>query len=73
VPFSRVLYIEQDDFREEPPKGYFRLSPGKEVRLRYGYFITANSVVKNDKAKSSRCTAPMIQQRAAAMHPMGGK
>ncbi len=48
VPFSRVLYIEQDDFREEPPKGYFRLSPGREVRLRYGYFITAKSVVKND-------------------------
>jgi glutaminyl-tRNA synthetase len=48
VPFSRVLYIEQDDFREDPPKGYFRLSPGREVRLRYGYFITAKSVVKND-------------------------
>jgi glutaminyl-tRNA synthetase len=47
VPFSRVLYIEQDDFREAPPKGYFRLSPGREVRLRYGYFITAQSVVKN--------------------------
>jgi glutaminyl-tRNA synthetase len=47
VPFSRVLYIEQDDFREVPPKGYFRLSPGKEVRLRYGYFITAQSVVKS--------------------------
>jgi glutaminyl-tRNA synthetase len=47
VPFSRELYIEQDDFREVPPKGYFRLSPGKEVRLRYGYFITAQSIVKN--------------------------
>jgi len=47
VPFSRVLYIEQDDFREDPPKQYFRLSPGKEVRLRYGYFITARSVVKD--------------------------
>ena len=47
VPFSRELYIEQDDFREVPPKGYFRLSPGKEVRLRYGYFVTAQSVVKN--------------------------
>ncbi|MGE5321259.1 MAG: glutamine--tRNA ligase/YqeY domain fusion protein [Actinomycetota bacterium] len=47
VPFSRVLYIEQDDFREVPPKGYFRLSPGKEVRLRYGYFITAQNAVKN--------------------------
>jgi len=49
VPFSRVLYIEQDDFREVPPKGYFRLSPGREVRLRYAYFITCQSVVKNDK------------------------
>jgi glutaminyl-tRNA synthetase len=49
VPFSRVLYVEQDDFREEPPKKYYRLSPGVEVRLRYGYFITAKSVVKNDK------------------------
>jgi glutaminyl-tRNA synthetase len=49
VPFSRVLYIEQDDFREVPPKGYFRLSPGREVRLRYAYFITCKSVVKNDK------------------------
>ncbi len=51
VPFSRVVYIEQDDFREEPPKGYFRLSPGREVRLRYGYFITAKSVVKNDNGE----------------------
>jgi glutaminyl-tRNA synthetase len=51
VPFSRVLYIEQDDFREDPPKGYFRLSPGKEVRLRYAYFITAARVVKNDRGE----------------------
>jgi glutaminyl-tRNA synthetase len=51
VPFSRVLYIEQDDFREDPPKGYFRLSPGKEVRLRYGYFITATNVVKNGQGE----------------------
>jgi glutaminyl-tRNA synthetase len=48
VPFSKVLYIEQDDFREVPPPKYFRLTPGREVRLRYGYFITAKSVVKND-------------------------
>ena len=47
VPFSRELYIEQDDFREVPPPKYFRLSPGREVRLRYGYFITAKSVVKD--------------------------
>jgi glutaminyl-tRNA synthetase len=51
VPFSRVLYIEQEDFREDPPKQYYRLSPGKEVRLRYAYFIKCNSVVKNDKGE----------------------
>jgi glutaminyl-tRNA synthetase len=51
VPFSKVLYIEADDFREDPPKQYFRLSPGREVRLRYGYFITCRSVVKNDKGE----------------------
>jgi len=47
VFFSRVLYIEQDDFREEPPKGYFRLSPGSEVRLRYAYIIKCVGVVKD--------------------------
>jgi glutaminyl-tRNA synthetase len=52
VPFSRELYIEQDDFREVPPKGYFRLSPGREVRLRYGYLVTCTSVVKNDKGEA---------------------
>ena len=51
VPFSRVLYIEQDDFREVPPKQYFRLSPGREVRLRYGYFITCTGVVKDEKGE----------------------
>jgi glutaminyl-tRNA synthetase len=51
VPFSKVLYIEQDDFREVPPPKYFRLSPGKEVRLRYGYFITCRSVVRDDKGE----------------------
>jgi glutaminyl-tRNA synthetase len=49
IPFSRTLYIEQDDFREDPPKQYYRLSPGREVRLRYGYFVTCKSVVKNEK------------------------
>jgi len=47
VPFSKVLYIEQDDFREDPPKDYFRLSPGREVRLRYAYFLKCESLVKN--------------------------
>ena len=51
VPFSRVLYIEQEDFREDPPKQYFRLSPGREVRLRYGYFVTCTGVVKDAKGE----------------------
>ena len=49
VPFSKVVYIEQDDFREQPPKHFYRLSPGREVRLRYGYFITCTSVIKDEK------------------------
>jgi glutaminyl-tRNA synthetase len=51
IPFSRTLYIEQDDFREEPPPKYYRLSPGREVRLRYGYFIKCTSVVKDEQGK----------------------
>jgi glutaminyl-tRNA synthetase len=51
VPFSRVLYIEQEDFREDPPKQYYRLSLGREVRLRYGYFVTCTGVIKNDKGE----------------------
>jgi glutaminyl-tRNA synthetase len=58
VPFSRVLYIEQDDFREDPPKQYFRLAPGREVRLRYGYFVTCRSIVKdaNGQVTQIHCT-----------------
>ncbi len=51
VPFSRVLYIEQDDFREDPPKQYFRLAPGREVRLRYAYFVKCTGVLKNDRGE----------------------
>ena len=51
VPFSRELYIEQDDFREVPPPKYFRLTPGREVRLRYGYFVKCTSIVKDEKGK----------------------
>jgi len=47
VPFSKVLYIEQEDFREDPPKQFYRLAPGREVRLRYGYLITCEKVVKD--------------------------
>jgi glutaminyl-tRNA synthetase len=58
VPFSRVLYIEQDDFREDPPKQYFRLAPGREVRLRYAYFVTCRSMVKdaNGQVTEIHCT-----------------
>jgi glutaminyl-tRNA synthetase len=49
VPFSRTLYIERDDFMDNPPKKFFRLAPGREVRLRYGYFITCQKVVKDPK------------------------
>ncbi len=58
VPFSRVLYIERDDFMEQPPKKFFRLSPGKEVRLRCAYFITCNEVVKDEhgEVQELRCT-----------------
>jgi glutaminyl-tRNA synthetase len=59
VPFTRVLYIEQDDFREDPPKQFYRLAPGREVRLRYAYFIKCTDVVKDDQTgevKELRCT-----------------
>ena len=58
VPFSKTIYIEQDDFRENPTKGYFRLSPGREVRLRYAYLVTCTNVVKNDQGEvvEVRCT-----------------
>lgn len=58
IPFSRELYIEHEDFMEDPPKKFFRMAPGREVRLRYGYFITCRDVVKNDKGEvvELRCT-----------------
>lgn len=59
VPFSRVLYIEQDDFMEDPPKKFYRLGPGREVRLRYAYFITCRAVVKDEQTGEIvelRCT-----------------
>ena len=59
VPFSRVLYIEQDDFREDPPSKFYRLAPGREVRLRWGYYIKCHSVVKDPQTGQIvelRCT-----------------
>ncbi|MBN2559980.1 MAG: glutamine--tRNA ligase/YqeY domain fusion protein [Phycisphaerae bacterium] len=51
VPFSRVLYIEREDFREDPPKKFFRLAPGREVRFRYAYFVTCTDVVKDENGE----------------------
>ncbi|MDD5424883.1 MAG: glutamine--tRNA ligase/YqeY domain fusion protein [candidate division Zixibacteria bacterium] len=51
IPFSREIYIEQEDFRENPPKKYFRLSPGTEVRLKHAYFIKCEKVIKNDRGE----------------------
>jgi glutaminyl-tRNA synthetase len=58
VPFSKVLYIERDDFREDPPKQFFRLAPGREVRLRWAYLITCEKVIKNEAGEvvELRCT-----------------
>ena len=58
VPFSREIYIERDDFMEDPPRRFYRLAPGREVRLRYGYFITCQEVVKDESGEvvELRCT-----------------
>ncbi len=58
LPFSRTLYIDRDDFREDPPEGYIRLAPGREVRLRHGYFITCEEVIENNGGEVTelRCT-----------------
>ena len=58
ITFGRELYVEQEDFMEKPPKKFFRLSPGQEVRLRYAYFITCREVVKNAAGEvvELRCT-----------------
>jgi glutaminyl-tRNA synthetase len=59
IPFSRVIYIERDDFREDPPKQFYRLSPGREVRLRYAYFIRCENVIRDEKTgeiTELRCT-----------------
>jgi glutaminyl-tRNA synthetase len=70
VPFARDLYIEQDDFMEDPPKKFFRLAPGREVRLRSAYFITCTEVVKDDDGRDRRAPLHLRSgRRAAAMRP----
>ena len=68
VPFSRELYIEQDDFREDPPRKFFRLSPGREVRLRYGYLVTCTDVISNDAGEvvEVHCTYDPLSRGGSA-------
>jgi glutaminyl-tRNA synthetase len=84
VPFGRELYIEQDDFREDPPSKFFRLAPGREVRLRYAYFIKCVSVVKDENGEIAElhCTydpatrggdAPDGRKVKATMHWVSAK
>jgi glutaminyl-tRNA synthetase len=65
VPFSKVLYIEQEDFMEDPPKKFYRLAPGREVRLRYAYFITCTDVIEDASGRviELRCTYDRQKRR----------
>ncbi len=73
VPFSRVLYIEQEDFEEDPPPKYFRLTVGREVRLRYGYFITCTGVVKDDNGDIVELRATYDPETGGGSAPDGRK
>ena len=73
VPFSKVLYIEQDDFREEPPKKYYRLFPGNEVRLRYAYFIKCTHIVKDDNGEITEIHATYDPATHGGNSPDGRK
>ena len=74
IPFGRELWIEADDFMEDPPRRFFRLAPGREVRLRYAYFITCDEVVKDAAGEqSSSCAAPTTRPPAAATLPTAAR
>ena len=72
--FARVLYIERDDFREDPPKKWFRLAPGREVRLRYACLVTCDEVVKDERRRGRRAAlhlGPRVARRQRARRPQG--
>lgn len=73
IPFSKTLYIERDDFMEDPPKKFFRLGPGREVRLRYAYFITCNEVIKNDAGDVIELRCSYDPQTRGGQAPDGRK
>jgi glutaminyl-tRNA synthetase len=74
IPFAREIWIDQDDFREDPPKKYFRLSPGVEVRLRYAYLVKCTSVVHNERGEvvEVRCTYDPATRGGNADHKVKG-
>jgi len=73
VPFSREIYIERDDFMEDPPKKFFRLAPGREVRLRYGYYITCTDVVRNGEGEVTELRCTYDPQTRGGTSPDGRK
>lgn len=73
VPFSRELFIERDDFREDPPPKYYRLAPGREVRLRYGYFIKCDEVVKDESGKITELHCTYDPETRGGYAPDGRK
>ncbi len=73
IPFSREIYIEKEDFREEANRKFFRLKPGKEVRLRYAYFITCNEVIKNEKGEITELLCTYDSESKGGKSPDGRK
>ena len=73
VPFSGNLYIERDDFMEDPPAKFFRLSPGREVRLRYGYFVTCTDIVKDDSGEVVEILCTYDPETSGGKAPDGRK
>jgi len=73
VPFSRELWIERDDFMEDPPKKFFRLGPGREVRLRWAYFITCNEVVKDEAGEIAELHCSYDPETRGGQAPDGRK
>jgi glutaminyl-tRNA synthetase len=73
VPFSRVLYIEREDFKEDPPKNFFRLAPGREVRLRYAYYLTCKDVLKDEQGNIVELRCSYDPQSRGGTTPDGRK
>ena len=73
MPFSRELYIEREDFMEDPPKKFFRMAPGREVRLKNGFFLKCNDVIKDDDGKVTELRCTYDPETAGGKAPDGRK